>query len=446
MRKESDLQMIESEKGIIGSVLIDKECLNEIYKDLTPEMFTDDFFRDCYETMLSMFDTGARIDVISLSAKLENERRDKQFILQSLAECAKMTASSVEVKSFASELISEHKARRLKRIFESTSLIPNEIDITIGRLLTELEAMVENRTDNTQHIRDIVNELKGNYFCERKTSGIKTGFYKLDDALGDLEPGDVTIIAARPSVGKSAFTAQIAENLCKKGKRVGFFNLEMRKSQVYERLISRVAKLSMTRLRRAKTFLGGEKEAFDKGNEELLKYDLVLSTGSKSVRDIKSNCRHMKYDVIIIDYLQLIKADKSFANRTSEVGDVSRAIKGMAMELGVHVILLSQLSRAVEQRDSKEPQLSDLRESGDIEQDASNVIFLWNLSEDKKCKGMSVAKNRQGELTKIGLEFDGEHMEFRERQEDFYMWQKTVKNREKMREQMAENNPFDDWR
>lgn len=438
--------MIESERGIIGSVLLDSDCLNEIYRDLPIEAFTSEFNRDCYQSMLAMYDTGAPIDLISLASRLEDERRDKQTVLQSLNECVQATTSSVTVGSFARELISEHKARKLKRLIEGVSLIPNEIDFTIGRLLTDIEAMVENQSEDTQHIRDIVKELKGNYFCEKETSGVRTGFYKLDDALGDLEPGDVTIIAARPSVGKSAFTAQIAENLCKKGKRVGFFNLEMRKSQVYERFVSRVAKLSMTRLRRAKTFLGGEKEAFDKGNEELLKYDLVLSTGSKSVRDIKSNCRHMRYDVIIIDYLQLIKADKSFSSRASEVGDVSRAIKGLAMELGVHVILLSQLSREVEKRDNKEPQLSDLRESGDIEQDASNVIFLWNLSDDKRCKGMSVAKNRQGELTKIGLEFDGEHMEFRERQEEFYQWQKTVKNGEKMREQMAENKPFDDWR
>jgi len=438
--------MIESEKGIIGCILLDSDCLNEIYRDLPIEAFTNEFNRDCYETMLAMFDNGKHIDLISLAGKLESERLDKTTILQSLNECVQATTSSVTVGSFAKELIAEHKARKLKRLIEGVSLIPNEIDFTIGRLLTDIEAMVENRSDDTQHIRDIVKELRGNYFCERKTSGVRTGFYKLDDALGDLEGGDITIIAARPSVGKSALTAQIAENLCKKGKRVGFFNLEMRKSQVYERLVSRLSKLSMNRIRRAKAFLGGEKESFDKGNDELMTYDLVLSTGSKSVRDIKSNCRHMKYDVIIIDYLQLIKADKSFSSRASEVGDVSRAIKGMAMELGVHVILLSQLSRAVEQRDEKEPQLSDLRESGDIEQDASNVVFIWNLSDDKRCKGMSVAKNRQGELTKIGLEFDGEHMEFRERQEEFYQWQKTVKNGEKMREQIAENNPFDDWR
>lgn len=438
--------MIEFEKGIIGCILLDSDCLNEIYRDLPIEAFTNEFNRDCYQSMLAMYDTGAPIDLISLASRLEDEHRDKQTVLHSLNECVQATTSSVTVGSFAKELIAEHKARKLKRLIEGVSLIPNEIDFTIGQLLTDIEAMVENRSDDTQHIRDIVKELRGNYFCERKTSGIRTGFCKLDDALGDLEPGDVTIVAARPSVGKSAFTAQIAENLCKKGKRVGFFNLEMRKSQVYERLVSRLSKLSMNRIRRAKAFLGGEKESFDKGNDELMTYDLVLSTGSKSVRDIKSNCRHMKYDVIIIDYLQLIKADKSFSSRASEVGDVSRAIKGMAMELGLHVILISQLSREVEKRDEKEPQLSDLRESGDIEQDASNVIFLWNLSDDKRCKGMSVAKNRQGELTKIGLEFDGEHMEFRERQEEFYQWQKTVKNGEKMREQMAESNPFDDWR
>ena len=435
--------MIEAEKGIIGSVLIDKDCLHEIYKDLQPEAFTSEFHRDCYETMLAMFDTGAPIDLISLAGRLENEHRDKPFILQALGECAQATTSSVAVRSFATEIITEHKARKLKRLLETASLIPNEVENTIGRLLTDLEAMIENRSSNTRHIKDIVAAHKDNYFRETEKKLIKTGFYKLDDTLGGLEGGDITIIGARPSVGKSALVTQIIANVASKNARVGYFNLEMNENQVYERFVSRMAKLSLTRVRRAKTFLGGEEEAFAKANEKLSKFDVVVSTGSKSVRDIKSESRHMKFDLIVIDYLQLIKADKSFANRASEVGEVSKAIKGLAMELNVPIILLSQLSRIVEGRDSKEPQLSDLRESGDIEQDASNVIFIWNLSEDKKAKGMSIAKNRQGELTKIGLEFDGEHMEFRERQEDFYQWQKTVKGFEKAREKMQEN-PFVD--
>ena len=438
--------MIESEKGIIGCILLDSDCLNEIYRDLPIEAFTNEFNRDCYETMLAMYDNGQRIDLISLAGRLESERLDKPTILQSLNECLQATTSSVAVSSFAKELIAEHKARKLKRLIESVSLIPNEIDFAIGQLLTDIEAMVENRDTSTKHIRDIVNEHKDNYFREVDKKLIKTGFYKLDDTLGGLEGGDITIIGARPSVGKSALVTQIIANVASRNARVGYFNLEMNESQVYERFVSRMAKLSLTRVRRAKTFLGGEEEAFAKANEQLANYDVVISTGSKSVRDIKTASRHMKFDLIVIDYLQLIKADKSFANRASEVGEVSKAIKGLAMELNVPIILLSQLSRGVESRDVKEPQLSDLRESGDIEQDASNVIFIWNLSDDKRCKGMSVAKNRQGELTKIGLEFDGEHMEFRERQEEFYQWQKTVKNGEKMREQMAENNPFDDWR
>ena len=438
--------MIEAEKGIIGCILLDSDCLNEIYRDLPIEAFTNEFNRDCYETMLAMFDNGQHIDLISLAGRLESERLDKPTILQNLNECVQATTSSVTVGSFAKELIAEHKARKLKRLIDGVSLIPNEIDFTIGQLMTELEAMNDNRKEDTRHIRDIVAMHKDNYFREVDKKLIKTGFYKLDDTLGGLEGGDITIIGARPSVGKSALVTQIIANVASRNARVGYFNLEMNESQVYERFVSRMAKLSLTRVRRAKTFLGGEEEAFEKANEQLANYDVVISTGSKSVRDIKTASRHMKFDLIVIDYLQLIKADKSFANRASEVGEVSKAIKGLAMELNVPIILLSQLSRGVESRDVKEPQLSDLRESGDIEQDASNVIFIWNMSEDKKCKGMSVAKNRQGELTKIGLEFDGEHMEFRERQEEFYQWQKTVKNGEKMREQMAENNPFDDWR
>lgn len=437
--------MIEAERGVIGSIIIDPNSINSIYERLPEEAFADEFYRDCFVECLKMFDNGQKIDIVKLSARLENEHRDKRDVLHKLSECVNIVASSVEIESFADLMIAEHKSKKLKRIIDRVSFAPNVIDETIQGLMSSLELMSEERDEDGRRIGDIAKELRSEYFKEKKNENLKTGLYKLDDALGGLEGGDVTILAARPGVGKSALATQIIEYVARAGKKVGYFNLEMNENQVYERLISRLSGISLTRVRRAKQFLGDEENKFNNANEKLEEYDLTIYTGSKSVGDIKMNSRHMGFDLIVIDYLQLIKSGKTFSNRSSEVGDISKSIKELARELKVPVLVLSQLSRAVEQREDKEPQLSDLRESGDIEQDASNVIFIWNLSDDKKAKGMSVAKNRQGELKKIGIEFDGEHMTFRERQEDFALFLRSVKENQKTKQKIEQGNPFSDW-
>ena len=168
------------------------------------------------------------------------------------------------------------------------------------------------------------------------------------------------------------------------GKRVGFYNLEMQEKQVYERFVVAQSGIGLTRLRRAKKFLGDEEERFKKANKTLLERDnIVITTGSKSMSEIRSESRHMGYDVIIIDYLQLLKPDKSYwGNRYAEVGAISKAIKSLAMELNIPIIALSQLNRVSEARETKEPTMAELREAGDIEQDASVIILLWNVSQE----------------------------------------------------------------
>lgn len=436
--------MIDAEKMIVGSVLFDNSMMNEIYNKLTPEMFQSDFYRDVYLNMLALFDVGKSINHIELCARLENPQRDKQVIMQGLADCLKDSASWVVVQSAINDLVTEHKARVTKNLIMSVDLKATSIDKTIGYLITELEALNENRETTCKDLKQIVAENKANYFTEKKSDGIKTGFYKLDEILGELEGGDVTVIAARPAVGKSALVTQIIGQVAKRGKRVGYFNLEMNESQVYERFVARLSRLSLTRVRRAKAFLKGEDEQFEKANNELATYDVVISTGSKFVSEIKAESRHQKFDLIVIDYLQLVKADKRYANRASEVGDISKSIKALAMELKVPIILLSQLNRTSEGRETKEPEISELRESGDIEQDASNIILLWNLSEDiKRAKGVKIGKCRQGELGKIGMEFIGENMEFQEREENFERYLSHVKSESKNRFADTDSNPFD---
>ena len=427
--------MIETEKQVIGSILMEPECIAKVCNTLKPEMFTSDFYRDAYQKMLGMYDMGEQISVVTLSNALESHERDKRYISSALAVTVKETDSSAFIGHCADELISEYKSKQVKRLLETTSYLPNDIEKSIGYLITELEAMRENRDSTCKTMKQIVEEYKANYFREKQDNGIKTGFYKLDDKLGGLEGGDVIVLAARPGVGKSAIVTQMIAQMAERGKNVAYFNLEMGESQVYERFVSRLAELELVRVRRANRFLNDEEAKFAEANEKLMNYNVMVSTGSKTVSEIKNIARNQKFDCIVIDYLQLVKSERKFSNRASEVGEISKAIKALAMELKVPIILLSQLNRTSEHTENKEPEISELRESGDIEQDASIIILLWNMSKDShKAKGLKIGKNRQGELGKIGYEFDGEHMMFRERHETFEQYERHIKD-------MVRNSP-----
>lgn len=435
--------MTEAEIGVIGCVLIDNDSMYKVYNKLKPEMFSTEFCQDAFAEMLAMYDRGENINIISLSQALENHKWDPEMIAADLRECVTIAPVSIAITSYADAVVKDWRAREAKKLFQGVSLRPCDIDNSIAEVLTKLEEIQENKTVRSKTMKQIVAENKGNYFNERVGEGlIKTGFYHTDDCLGGLEGGDITAIGARPGVGKSAIVTQMIGQMAEKGYNVGYYNLEMNESQVYERFVSRMSEIGLTRVRRAKTFLGGEQEAFEKANDKLSGYNITISTGAKSVSEIRAECRHQRYDVIVIDYLQLIKADRRFSNRASEVGDISKAIKALAMELHIPIILLSQLNRASESRKTKEPTMAELRESGDIEQDASNIILLWNLDEDGVYKGWKIEKQRQGTHLKEVLKFDGDHMNFTERTETIEQIQARLRQKDGFREASG-GTPFD---
>lgn len=442
--------MNAAEQGIIGCILIDNNSLHDIYNQLRPEMFASEFAKGCYSEMLSMYDRGENINIVSLSQILEDRSIDLADVGMCLRDCVALAPTSVMIKSYANSVIKMWRSRVAKEVFGHVSFAPKNIDSTIAEVLARFEELQGSKEVRSKSLKQIVKENKGNYFNENVGENlVRTGFYCLDDCLGGLEGGDITVIGARPGVGKSAIVTQMIGQMAEKGYRIGYFNLEMNESQVYERFVSRLAELSLTRVRRAKSFLGGEEEAFNKANEEMAGYDVVISTGSKSISEVRTESRHQMFDVIIIDYLQLIKADRHYANRASEVGDISKAIKALASELHVPIVLLSQLNRVSESKETKEPTMAELRESGDIEQDASNIILMWNLSEkNHSYKGLKVEKQRQGETMKEGLKFDGDHMRFEERQESFDKFWAFVKNTEKgvgFNDVDDSDTPFERW-
>lgn len=436
---------LREEQGVIGAILIDPDySLKYAVNFLKPEMFQVELYGETYRSMLATYDKGEQISIAIIAQDLECDKWSSDYLASEYSACLGNCESSALIKSYAVAVVKSYKSRMLKGLMEKISIEPKSIEDSIATILTTCENLQNSRQSTSKSLKQIVAENKDNYFKDIDKHLIKTGFWALDECIGGLEGGDVTVIGARPAVGKSAYVTQIIGQVAHKGYKVGYYNLEMNESQVYERFVSRLAELSLIRVRRAKAFLSNEEERFTRANEVLSGYNVIISTGSKTVSEIRMESRYQKFDLIVIDYLQLIKSGKSYANRASEVGEISKSIKALAMELHVPIILLSQLNRTSEQSQTKEPTMADLRESGDIEQDASNIILLWNVSEDHKHKGLKVDKCRQGELTKIGLSFDGEHMAFSEAKGDFKAFIGNIKRQEKDAQDLNEYCNADD--
>ena len=402
-----------AEKTVIGCLLMDNKELYQIYDLLKPDMFQDPVLKEIYREILKLYDIGQPANLVTVTQAVESESYTREYITQVLRDCALLPYTSTELKSYAESVVRDYKADVFRNILTRTQVTAAGVEYQIADTIQELEALKRSEKNKSKKLTAIVSEYQDQYFQEQKEEKLYTGFSKLDEITGGLEGGDVIVIGARPGVGKSAFTSQIILEMAKAGKRIGFYNLEMSEKQVYERLLSNQSGIRLNRIRRAIQFLGDEKERFESANQMLGKMDILISSGTKSVSEIRNECRHQELDCIIIDYLQLVRADTRYQSRASEVGAISKAIKALAMELNVPIIALSQLNRTSEMRETKEPTMGELREAGDIEQDASIIILLWNLdNEDKTRKGLKVDKNRQGELGKIVYRFDGNEMRF----------------------------------
>jgi len=408
-----------AEKTVIGCLLMDNKELHQIYDLLKPDMFQDPVLKEIYREIVKLYDIGQPANLVTITQAVESESYTREYITQVLRDCALLPYTSTELKSYAESVVRDYKAEVFRNILTRTQVTAAGVEYQIADTIQELEALKRSEKNKSKKLTAIVTEYQDQYFQERKEEKLYTGFSKLDEITGGLEGGDVIVIGARPGVGKSAFTSQIILEMAKAGKRIGFYNLEMSEKQVYERLLSNQSGIRLNRIRRAIQFLGDEKERFESANQMLGKMDILISSGTKSVSEIRNECRHQELDCIIIDYLQLVRADTRYQSRASEVGAISKAIKALAMELNVPIIALSQLNRTSEMRETKEPTMGELREAGDIEQDASIIILLWNLdNEDKTRKGLKVDKNRQGELGKIVYRFDGNEMRFQETEEE----------------------------
>lgn len=427
-----------AEQNVIGALLIDQNSIKKVYGKLEPDMFTNDILSRAYMEFLRGYENGYAVNIVVLDEKMSDMKVQPHIILEELKECLKNTITSVEIAEAADIVAQEHKTRLYNAILNRVVLFPDRADEQISKMIADLESILDRKSPTSKTLAEIARENKGKYFRDDGEEKIYLGFPNLDDMLGGIEGGDMIVIGARPAVGKSALVTQIANNLAKSGKKVGFYNLEMQEKQVYERFVAAKSGIGITRLRRAVKFLGDEEKRFQAANEELEgQENIILSTGGRSMGDIRHESRHMGYDVIIIDYLQLLKTDKHYpGNRYAEVGAISKAIKDLAMSLNIPVIALSQLNRVSEGRETKEPTMSELREAGDIEQDASVIILMWNLSDsDRRKKGFKVEKQRQGRTGKMVLRFDGDMMRFEESDE-------SIKDAKEWADKVDDDCPF----
>lgn len=415
-----------AEQNVVGSLLMDGDAIDRIASFLEPEMFTSELLGRVYLEYLRGYENGYPVNLVTVRERLCSDNLPESVIAESLKECVSVTVTSAQIKSYAEAVRDDYKAAQVGKLLSGTRVTAAGVNEQIGQLLTDLEALRDDKTAKAKTLAQIAEEYQNSYFREHP-DGLKVGLPNLDDMIGGLEGGDIIVIGARPAVGKSALVTQITTNLAEQGKKIGFYNLEMSDKQMYERFVASQSGLGLTRIRRAVKFLGDEEKRFKMANNALAeRSNIVISTGAKTVSEIRSESRHMGFDVIAIDYLQLIRSDTFYrGNRVAEVGAISKAIKALAMELNIPIILLSQLNRASEGRETREPSMSELRESGDIEQDASVIILLWNMSEeDRSKKGCKVEKNRQGETGKMELRFDGDKMRFKDAGE----WQESVED------------------
>lgn len=353
-----------AEQNVIGSLLIDRNCVDKVYNELEPEMFTSELLGRLYIEFQRGYDNGYTVTVPLLIQKLADAEFPEYIVREEIKNCASGAITSTTVENYAKVIVSDYKAQRFGKLLGMIKVSPSAIEEQIGTLINDLEALREGRRSASKSLPNLVKENKDQYFRDNEAIKTYLDFPRLDELLGGLEGGDVIIIGARPAVGKSAFVTQIISNLAAKGKRIGFYNLEMQEKQVYERFVSSQSGISLTRLRRAVQFLGDEKERFNCANEEL----------------------------------------------------------------NIPIIALSQLNRVSEMKDTREPTMAELREAGDIEQDASVIILMWNLSQDDGSKkGCKIEKQRQGQTGKVVLNFNGDLMRFEETVESVKEVQEWVK-------------------
>lgn len=425
---------LDAEQAVLGSVLVDPASVSEITAKLHPEHFKIQLHSDLFSVIYQMSISGQQIDVVTVMENalrqgiFENGEEARAYLVK-LAEAA-INPSGIE--SYIKIICDKYMIRQLmlvsKEIFDlaaaGTEETPALLDLAEKKIF---DIRDEKDIQGLTHIKPLVtqqlealSELSENPESAHNT-GLSTSYASLDRIIYGLNPSDFILIAARPGMGKTSFATNIAANVAKnyKTKKICIFSLEMSKEQIAARILQSEARISSDAMKTGKI---PDSKWSDIGEavDVLSQVEIYIDdTANISLGEMKAKLRRMKnLGLVIIDYLQLMSTGRRDGNRVAEISEITRSLKIMAKELNVPVISLSQLSRSPEQRPDKRPMLSDLRDSGSIEQDADIVMFLYRDGYYNKeaefpnaCECI-VAKNRHGETGMVPMNWEGEYTRF----------------------------------
>ena len=424
---------IEAEQSVIGSMIMDREAIVVASELITGEDFYNKQYGVLFETMVELNDSGSPVDLVTLQNRLkEKDVPPEVSSLEFVRELITAVPTSANIKYYANIVAEKSTLRKLIRLNEEIANTCYSGKESLEYILDDTEKRVfqlvqKRTTDNFVPVRQIVMNAidKIEIAAKNKGSvtGIPTGFIDLDYRTAGMQPSDLILVAARPSMGKTAFELNLAQYMAfKKNLTVALFSLEMSKEQLVNRMFSLESNVDAQKLRTGQ-LNDQEWERLIESAGTIGKSRLIIDdTPGISIAELRSKCRKYKLEhdlsIIMIDYLQLMSGSGRSESRQQEISDISRSLKALARELNVPVIALSQLSRAVEQRPDHRPMLSDLRESGAIEQDADVVMFLYRddyYNHDSPDKGVSeviIAKQRNGPIGTVKLAWLPEYTKF----------------------------------
>jgi replicative DNA helicase len=425
---------LDAERSVLGAILLRNDAINSAVEVLQPE----DFYRDAHqlllEHMIQLSERGAAIDLITLAESLSRADalekvggpayitrlvdgvprttnvehyaqivKEKATLRRLITEASKIASDAYDADRDASEILDEAE----RSIFSIA-------DARIGEGFTPLSELVDTALDTVEKLQQF----------KSLVTGVPTGFYDLDHKTSGMQPSDLVIIAARPSMGKTSFVINMAQNAAlEHGKVVGVFSLEMSKEQLFMRMLTSEARVDSQRLRQG-MLLERDLPAIAQAAEKLSMAKIFIDdSASIGVLEMRAKARRLKaehgLDMLVIDYVQLMQGRGRFENRQQELTSISRSLKGLAKELHVPVLILSQLSRAPDARADHRPQLSDLRESGALEQDADVVMFIYREDRYKGPEDQDtgeaeiiIAKQRNGPVGTVKLAFISDYTRF----------------------------------
>jgi len=427
-------QSIEAEQSVLGSMLVDKEAISIVMEILKPEDFYRPDHREIYEVVIELFDRSQPIDLITVSERLKlHGKLELIGGLEYLSNIATAVPTTANVRNYSK--IVEEKSLLRKLIRASSDIVDlgfdasEEVSYIIDRAEQGIFDILQKRSSQgfipiKDVLVDTFNKLEELYNNKGTITGISTGFVDLDFKTAGLHNTDLILIAARPAMGKTALALNLAQNVAVHSKvPVAVFSLEMSKEQLVNRMLSSEAMVDGSRMKTGQ-LEDNDWQKVAKALGPLSEAPIFIDdTPGVTITEIRAKCRRLKLEhnlgLVIIDYLQLMQGSKSKSeNRQQEISEISRSLKMLAKEINVPVITLSQLSRAPETRTDHRPILSDLRESGAIEQDADIVMFLYrddyyNPETDKKnIAELIIAKHRNGSTGTVELVWLGQYTKF----------------------------------